>query len=89
MKRSEGIHYLTHDPYSGEDTGHLQVPCSRYGRNGYECAAVAWRLAYLYARETHGEEITTDELDSAMSLVVNDHDDVAYIIRNYGHRKYR
>lgn len=49
---------------------------------------VAWRLAYLTARET-GEGITTDDLDHAMSLVVNNHDDVAYMVREYGHRMYR
>jgi hypothetical protein len=87
MRKSEGIHYLTHDTETGEYTGHLYVPCSRYGRNGADCAPVAWRLAYVLARET-GEDIDTDALDYAMSLVVNDHDDVAYIIRTYGHYMY-
>lgn len=80
MTRTEAIAYLTNN---GED-GHLRVPCSRYGRSTAECAPVAWRLAYLLARET-GEAITVESLDYAMGLVVNDHDDVAYIIRNYGH----
>lgn len=63
---------------------------SQYGNTSEECAPVAWRLAYLLARETDGDtsDIGTDELDHAMSLVVNNHPDVAYIIRNYGHRKY-
>jgi hypothetical protein len=81
MKRSEGIAYLIAD-----DPG-AYVPCSRYGNNTEDCAPVAWRLAYIIARE-EGEPITTDDLDHAMGLVVNDHDDVAYIIRNYGHRQY-
>lgn len=81
MKRSEGIAYLIGD--SPRD----RVPCSRYGRNAAECAPVAWRLAYLVARET-GEPVTTEGLDHAMSLVVNDHDDVAYVIRTYGDYKY-
>jgi hypothetical protein len=77
-KRSEGIAYLTlDDPYA-------VVPCSRYGRDSEDCAPVAWRLAYLLAREP----ITFDDLDYAMGAVVNDHDDVAYIIRTYGHRMY-
>jgi len=88
MNRREAIAYLTTDADTGEDTGDLRVPCSRYGANGAECAPVAWRLACLVARET-GEAITTDQLDDAMSLVVNDHGDVAYVIRTYGRRQYR
>lgn len=88
MKRADGIAYLTTDPKTGEDTSHLRTPCSRYGRNSDECAPVAWRLAYIVARET-GSEITFEDLDYAMGLVVNDHDDVAYMIRQYGHRNYR
>lgn len=79
--RREGIAYLT------LDGPHLACPCSRYGRTSEDCAPVAWRLAYLLARE-RGERLTFDELDYAMGLVVNDHDDVAYIIRTYGRYKY-
>lgn len=81
MTRSEGIAYLI-----AENPG-AYVPCSRYGRTTEECAPVAWRLAYLLARET-GDPIDTDSLEEAMGLVVNEHDDVAYIIRTYGHRQY-
>jgi len=88
MRRRDGIRHLTTDPATGEDTGHLAAPCSRYGRNGSQCALVAWRVAYLTARET-GEPITHELLDHAMSLVVNDHDDVAYMVRTYGHGMYR
>lgn len=84
MKRSEGIAYLTNN---GEDN-YLRVPCSRYGSTTEDCAPVAWRLAYLVARE-QGEPITIESLDHAMSLVVNDHDDVAYIVNAYGHGHYR
>lgn len=82
--RRDGIAYLTNH---GNDSG-LYVPCSRYGRNTADCAPVAWRLAYITARET-GEDITTDDIHHAMSLVVNDHDDVAYMVREYGHGMYR
>lgn len=67
--------------------GHLQC-FSTYGYYTDDCALVAWRLAYIIARAT-GDEITLDALDHAMSMVVNSHDDVAYMIRTYGHRMYR
>lgn len=70
------------------NAGWLGVPCSRYGSTSEECAPVAWRLAYLLARET-GEEITEESLDRAMSLVVNDHDDVEYIVAPTDTGKYR
>lgn len=81
MKRSQGIAYL-------EQEGNFRVPCSLYGRDTVECAPVAWRLAYIMHRET-GEEITEETLEHAMGLVVNDHDDVAYMIRSFGHGMYR
>jgi hypothetical protein len=74
------IQYLLKD-------GNLRVPASRYGWDTVSCAPVAWRLAYLVARET-GAAITTDDLDHAMGLVVNDDDDVAYMVRTYGHGMY-
>lgn len=80
-KRAEGLEYLT------ADGPHLAVPCSRYGRDSEDCAPVAWRVAYLVARE-QGEPITFDDLDWAMGLVVNDHDDVKYMVNAYGHGNY-
>jgi hypothetical protein len=80
MKRSEGIAYLMSD-------GDNYVPCSRYGRHTSDCAPVAWRFAYLVARESH-QPLDTDLLDWAMGLVVNDHDDVRHFIREYGYRHY-
>ncbi len=71
-RRRDGIAYLMAD-------GNLRVPCSRYGRNTEECAPVAWRVAYLCAKE-QGEPITREALDHAMSMVVNDHDDVRDIV---------
>lgn len=91
----QGIHWSGGVQWSPEecptcggtnDAGHLRC-FSRYGSTSKECAPVAWRLAYLVARE-QGEEVDLDGLDHAMSLVVNEHDDVAYIIRQYGNRKY-
>lgn len=80
MKRSEGIAYLMKD-------GNLRVPVSRYGNNTAECAPVAWRVAYLLERET-GEPMTLENLDYVMGLVVNDHDDVAHMVNNYGNGDY-
>lgn len=69
--------------HGSNDAGHLAVPCSRYGSTSAQCAPVAWRLAYIIARES-GEDVTTELLDHSMSLVVNDHDDVAYMLKEYG-----
>lgn len=69
------------------DAGHLRVPCSRYGTTSAECAPVAYRVAYLVARES-GEALTEETLEHTMGLVVNDHDDIAYMVRTYGHRHY-
>ena len=80
MTRKQGLEYLMSD-------GNLPVPCSRYGYDTVSCAPVAWRLTYILARE-QGEPITEDNLNYAMSLVVNNHDDVAYMVRNYGHGHY-
>lgn len=79
--RKTGIEFLMVD-------GNLLVPCSRYGNDTADCAPVAWRLAYLMHKLT-GEPMTYHGLDSDMGLVVNDSDDVAYIIRQYGYRHYR
>lgn len=65
----------------------LSVPCSRYGHSSAECSLVAWRVSYLMARES-GEPITFAGLDHAMGLVVNDHDDVDYLVRQYGRSDY-
>lgn len=91
-----GIHWSGGVKYEPDDcptchgtneAGHLGTPGSPYGHTSSDCAPVAWRLAYVLARET-GEDVTYEDLDHAMSLVVNGHDDVAYTIRNYGHRQY-
>lgn len=86
MKRSEGIAHLLRDPRTGEDCSRDRV-YGRYGPTTADAAPVAWRLAYLIARNV-GEEITSQDLDYAMSLVVNEHDDVAYIVRTYGRSNY-
>ena len=86
MNRSEGITFLTTDQETGEDIGGLRV-FGRYGPTTADAAPVAWRLAYLIARET-GEPVTVADLDYAMYLVVNEHDDVAHFVRSYGRYDY-
>jgi len=63
--------------------GNLRVLCSRYGHDTEECAPVAYELERITSLET-GEGGTLESLDYAMGLVVNDHDDVAYMLENYG-----
>jgi len=60
-----------------------RVPCSRYGWDSESCAPVAW-AAFVILRAETGEGDTLEALDNVMGLVVNDHDDVDYLIRNYG-----
>ena len=80
-KRREGIAYLTVDG--------PELACfSSHGSTSADCAPVAWRLAYILARDS-GEPLTFDDLDYCMGLVVNDRDDVRYIIGRYGNGDYR
>ena len=59
------------------------VPCSRYGWDSESCAPVA--LATVRIPEGETDEVATVEtVDFVMSLVVNNHDDPEYLIRNYG-----
>lgn len=64
------------------DAGWLRTPGSRYGSTSAECATVAYQLAEKISEET-GETISYDSLDHAMSLVVNDHDDVAELLQRW------
>lgn len=76
MTKDEAIEFLMQD-------GNLRVPCSRYGHVTSDCAEVAW--AALQAMKTATEvEDEVAELDHLMGLVVNDHDDIEYLILNYG-----
>lgn len=75
MTLAEALDYLEEDPG--------KVPCSRYGFDSASCAPVAYAVARIVAEET-GEPLTHEALDHAMSLVVNDHDDPAYLVREYG-----
>lgn len=76
MTEAEALEFLRRD-------GNLRVPCSRYGGDTFSCAPTAYRLAELIADAT-GEPITEESLDRAMGLVVNNHDDVAYLLIEHG-----
>lgn len=76
MTKEEAIKFLTKD-------GNLKVPCSRYGHDSESCAEVAWAAEVIYC-QVAPDEMTFDSLDRMMGLVVNNHDDVEYIIRSYG-----
>lgn len=79
----------------GTDDASQARTFSRYGNTSGECAEVAWRVAYVWTRESGDnltwldDETAKDILDRCMSLVVNENDDVAYLIRAYGNYHYR
>lgn len=75
LHSADALDYLNAD-------GDLAVPCSRYGRSTFECSPIALQVAQIVERET-GEPMTFASLEHAMGLVVNDHDDVAYLLDNY------
>ena len=72
MTYDEAIAQLTRE-------GNYRVPCSRYGNNTAECADTAYRAmqAYLDASSADDEG---ELLEYLMGLVVNDHDDIAYLL---------
>lgn len=68
--------------YLSEDGGQC---FSRWGSHSSDCAPVAWAIARIFQKVSTGEPIGVDELDSAMSMVVNDHVDVESLIEEHGH----
>jgi len=81
----EWHHWLTHDAETGEDLGNLRAPCSRYGRNGAECAHVAIALEWITVHANGPSDDPEASLDYLMGLVVNDSDDPAELIASYGY----
>lgn len=77
--------WLCTDPDSGEPTGHLLVPVSRYGRNGDECAwwAVACEAAYVAASSTPDSADPELAMQTFMGYAVNDSDDVAVLVGDF------
>jgi len=72
---AQAIAYLT------DESG--MVPCSRYGRTSGEYAIVALAVATIVEGET-GEARSVDSLEHIMSLVVDNHDDPASLLLEYG-----
>lgn len=75
--------WLTTDIETGEPTGHLQAPASRYGRNGDDCAWFAIACEVIYANANGAPDDPEASLDFYQGLVVNDHDDVARLVIEY------
>jgi hypothetical protein len=67
--------YITSQP-----TG--DAPASRYGVKPSQWVPVAAAAATIMANET--DDLTPEGIDYIIGLVVNDHDDIEYLIRNYG-----
>lgn len=75
--------WLTEDG-EGEPTGYLATPCSRFGRNGDECAWWAVACAAIY-EDANGDAGVEPELliDGYMGDAVNDSDGVLELVRTY------
>ena len=67
------------------------APCSRYGRESSEWHDTAALVAVILAAEGDGlpDGLTPELIDGAASLVVNDSDEPAELIRAHGHEYLR
>lgn len=74
--QSQAVAYLTRD-------GNLLVPASRYGMDTIQCAPIAYLVARIVAAD-RDTPLTRDDLEHAMALVVNNHDDPLTLIRQHG-----
>jgi hypothetical protein len=75
--------WLTTDQRTGEATGHLKAPCSRYGRTGGETAWYALACEVIFTHANGEEDDPKIALDYYQGLAVNDHEDVASLINDY------
>lgn len=73
---AQAISYLTSE-------GNLKVPASRYGTDTLQCAPIAYVVARIIAADTDST-LTGADLEHAMALVVNNHDDPLTVIRKHG-----
>lgn len=72
MTYGEAIDQLTRE-------GNFRVPCSRYGADTLECADVAYRAMQAYLADASADD-QAELLEYLMVLVVNDSDDIAYLL---------
>jgi hypothetical protein len=79
------MNFLTTDRETGEDTGHLQTPCSRYGRNSREVApwAIACEVIFVEVSGDDSEDDPRDGLNFYMGLAVNDSPEPEELVREY------
>lgn len=75
--------WLTHDAVTGEPTGHLKCPCSRYGIDSEDCAWWAIALECVIEDVNGPSQDPEGAMDSAMGLAVNNHDDVGDLVYDY------
>jgi hypothetical protein len=75
--------FLTTDQYTGEPSGHLETPGSRYGRNGEQCAwwAIAGYAAYSYATDDDHEP--AQSMAHFMGMAVNDVPLLAELVHDF------
>jgi hypothetical protein len=79
---SQWFLWLTHDE-DGNPTGHLQVPCSRYGSTGADVAWWAIALGCVYQHGCGDPDDPGAAMDGYMGLCVNDQDGVAELLREF------
>jgi len=79
-------HALTTDD-KGKPTGGLACPVSRYGRTATDCAywAIAAEVIYVDSNGLSEADDLAADIELAMGLVVNDHPDIAGLVRDYGY----
>lgn len=79
------LDFLTTAPTTGEDTGHLETPCSRYGRTSREVApwAVACEVIYVEVNGENSEDNPRDGLNWYMGMAVNDNETIADMVNDY------
>lgn len=78
-------HYMLTSDESGEPTGHLLVPCSRYGRTGADVAWWAIACEVIYVDANGPSDDAELALEFYMGLAVNDHDDIASLVKENWH----
>lgn len=74
--------WLTTDRTTGEPSGHLDAPGSRYGSTSDDCAWWAIAVECVYAESNGLPDEPEESMDFAMGLVVNDSSEVETMLRD-------